>query len=331
MRPANPCVFVVGCPRSGTTLLQRMLDRHPQLAVANDTHFIPAGIAAATPHVELPLTSEMVERVRSFRTEGGYGFQRLGLPPGTLDRAARQSRTYPELVSALYSAFAELQGKPFAGEKTPDYARGLPLLHTLFPDAKVIHLLRDGRDVTLALVEWGHDKSVPGRLRGPARSKVWQESPVAASALWWAWHVRAARRAAASLGSVYYELRYEHLVSKPEATLRRLVDFLQLPFDAAMLSHHLERVPRADDPVAGSSAFKPTTPGLRDWQMQMEDHDVELVEALTRPLLRHYPRAYPEISREIKTEAKRYRKWWTRKVDRRDPRDQPAAHASRTG
>jgi hypothetical protein len=142
--------------------------------------------------------------------------------------------------------------------------------------------------------------------------------------------VRAARRAAASLGSVYYELRYEKLVSKPEPTLRRLVEFLHLPFDAAMLSHHQDRVPRADDPVAGSSAFEPTTPGLRDWQTQMEDHDVELVEALTRPLLRelHYRRVYPEISPEIKTEARRYRKWWTRKLARRDPSDQPVAQNS---
>jgi hypothetical protein len=322
-------VFVVGCPRSGTTLLQRMLDRHPELAVANDTHFIPAGIAGTIPQAELPLTAEMVGRVRSFRTGGGYGFERLGLPLGTLDSAARQSRTYPEFVSALYSAFAELQGKPLAGEKTPDYARCLPLLHALFPDAKVIHLLRDGRDVTLALVEWGHDKWRTGRLRGPARSKVWQESPVAASALWWAWQVKAARGAAAGLGSVYYELRYEDLVSEPGATLRELLDFLQLPFDAAMLNHHLGRAPRADDPVAGSSAFRPTTQGLRDWQMQMADHDVELVEALTRPLLRelHYPRAYPKISPEIKNEAKRYRKWWTRKLAGRDPSDQPAAQA----
>ena len=38
---SNPYVFVVGCPRSGTTLLQRMLDNHPLLAVANDSHFIP--------------------------------------------------------------------------------------------------------------------------------------------------------------------------------------------------------------------------------------------------------------------------------------------------
>ena len=57
-------------------------------------------------------------------------------------------------MSTLYSAFAELQGKPFAGEKTPDYVRCVPLLHALFPDAKVIHLVRDGRDVTLALIEW---------------------------------------------------------------------------------------------------------------------------------------------------------------------------------
>src|SRR5438552_17501484 len=115
-----------------------MLDCHPQLAVANDTHFIPAAIAGVTARADLPLTREMVERVRCFRTGGGYGFDRLGLPPGTLERAAHTAQTYPELVSSLYSAFAELQGKPLAGEETPDYTRCPSLLHALFPEAKLL-------------------------------------------------------------------------------------------------------------------------------------------------------------------------------------------------
>jgi hypothetical protein len=297
-----------------------MLDCHPRLAVANDTHFIPAAIAGVTARADLPLTVEMVERVRCFRTGGGYGFERLGLPSGTLERSAHDASTYPAFVSALYTAFAELQGKPWAGEKTPDYARCLPLLHSLFPDAKIVHLFRDGRDVTLALAEWGHDRWRTGRLRGPARSKIWQQSPVAASALWWEWHVTSARRMTVSLGPAYYELRYEDLVREPEATLRQLVDFLELPFDARMLSHHLERSPRADDPLAGASAWKPVTQGLRDWRTQMTAHDVELVEALTRTLLRElgYKRAFSKISPPLKAEAKRYRKWWTRKLARRD-------------
>src|SRR5262249_40442614 len=50
VRPANPRLFVVGCPRSGTTLLQRMLNSHPQPAVASYTHFIPAAIRGSHPH-----------------------------------------------------------------------------------------------------------------------------------------------------------------------------------------------------------------------------------------------------------------------------------------
>jgi hypothetical protein len=211
MDTRNPYVFVVGCPRSGTTLLQRMLDAHPHLAVANDTHFIPAAIGRRTPHRDLPLTPEIIERVRRFRTRGGMGFHRLGLPEGALESAASEAATYPELVAGLYARLAHLHGKRFAGEKTPDYVRYLPLLNALFPWAKVVHLIRDGRDVTLALLDWAQEKKT-GRLRGPARARLWQESPLAACALWWNWQVGSGRRDAPALGDSYREVRYETLV-----------------------------------------------------------------------------------------------------------------------
>ena len=56
----NPFVFVVGCPRSGTTLLQRMLDNHPELAVAHDSHFIPLAIKNESVGVDPQLTPELV-------------------------------------------------------------------------------------------------------------------------------------------------------------------------------------------------------------------------------------------------------------------------------
>lgn len=61
----NPYLFVVGCPRSGTTLLQRMLDSHPQLTVANDTHFILNVVLDFPDEVDPPLTAELVERMRA--------------------------------------------------------------------------------------------------------------------------------------------------------------------------------------------------------------------------------------------------------------------------
>ena len=314
----NPYVFVVGCPRSGTTLLQRMLDAHPHLAVSNDTHFIPAAIGRMTPHRDLPLTPEIVERVRRFRTRGGMGFHRLGLPEGALESAASEAATYSELVAELYVRLAHLHGKRFGGEKTPDYVRYLPLLNALFPWAKVVHLIRDGRDVTLALLDWAQEKKT-GRLRGPARARLWQQSPLAACALWWNWQVGSGRRDAPALGDRYREVRYETLVAKPEETLRDLADFLELPFAPEMLSFHAGRT-RTQPGLPTNKAWLPPTPGLRDWRTQMSAHDVELVEVLTGDLLSNlgYERAFRKPSRESRTEAKAYRKRWARKIARRE-------------
>lgn len=76
----NPYLFVVGCPRSGTTLLQRMLDAHPDLAVANDSHFILETLADFAPldplsgiDLDPALTRDLVEWVRTYRTFGRLG------------------------------------------------------------------------------------------------------------------------------------------------------------------------------------------------------------------------------------------------------------------
>src|SRR5690606_2697464 len=86
----NPALFVVGCPRSGTTLLQRMLDHHPQLAVANDTHFVPRCLEKHAPQAielavtgdDISLTSELVEEVRTY-----HRFPRLGIGATAVDQA----------------------------------------------------------------------------------------------------------------------------------------------------------------------------------------------------------------------------------------------------
>src|SRR5210317_1131217 len=95
---SNPYVFVVGCPRSGTTLLQRMLDNHPQLTISNDTHFViraAKGVLRKNP--QPPLTPELVEAVRSYRR-----FYRMGLEDDEVRSAAENCATYAEFVSRLY-------------------------------------------------------------------------------------------------------------------------------------------------------------------------------------------------------------------------------------
>jgi hypothetical protein len=297
----NPYLFVVGCPRSGTTLLQRMLDAHAQLTVANDTHFIPKAVQDLEVVGDLPLTGELVERVRGY-----HRFPRLGVPDEAVDEAAARAGTYGEFVALLYDALATRHGKPLAGEKTPDYCREIPVLHALFPAARFVHIVRDGRDVALSVLEWAHEG------KGPGRKALWREQPVGVSALWWRDMVETGRRDGAGVGdATYHELRYEDLVADPAGRLRTLSRFLDLPYDEGMAGFAEGRT-REKPGRDAKKAWLPATRGLRDWSTAMDERSVQLFEALAGDLLSDlgYPRRHERFPAEIAAVADRCRQWW---------------------
>ncbi|HEV8610776.1 MAG TPA: sulfotransferase [Thermoanaerobaculia bacterium] len=307
----NPYLFLVGCPRSGTTLLQRMLDSHPDLAVANDSHFVPRAVARCGAKEDVPLTDELVDRVLRYRR-----FVRLGVSEAAGRAAASRARTYSEFVSELYSEHARLHGKDLAGEKTPDYVRYLPLLHALFPRARVIHIVRDGRDVALSTLEWASEE------KGPGKFALWREEPVGVCALWWRWQVDSGRREGARLGSeLYREVRYEDLVADPEATLRSLAGFLDLPFAPEMVSFYAGKT-KSDAKLSAKSAWLPATPGLRNWRAEMLPEKVALFERLSGDLLSElkYERAFDEFPPETVEAARECRAWWDAELAARQER-----------
>jgi Sulfotransferase family len=297
----NPYAFVVGCPRSGTTLLQRMLDHHPLLAVANDSHFIPKVVEDLPLDTDPPLTPELVEWVRTYRR-----FYRLRLPDASVDEAAADARSYSEFVSAIYTQYARAHGKRLGGEKTPGYVRCLPRLHTLFPWVRSIHVIRDGREVALSALEWAHDG------KGPSKLSMWGEEPVAVCALWWRWQVSTGRNDGARLGPTRYrEVRYDHLVDHPEARLRELAEFLGLPDAAAMAAYHVGKTSHRAG-LSAKKAWLPPTAGLRNWHRGLPPRDQALFEALAGDLLTElgYERTVDTYPPEVTEVAERCRTWW---------------------
>src|SRR5262245_27486264 len=130
----NPYVFVVGCNRSGTTLLQRMLDAHPDLALLHEVSFIsPAHRAMVTMDVDgLEETAEWVIAYRKFHV--------LGISESAVRQAARSTSTFAEFVGELFTEAGWVRGKPLAGEKCPGYVMKLSLLAELFPQTRFVHL-----------------------------------------------------------------------------------------------------------------------------------------------------------------------------------------------
>ena len=273
---SNPFMFVVGCPRSGTTLLQRMLDNHPQLTVANDTHFITQAAKRVLREDSQPLlTTELIEAVKSYRR-----LYRLGLNDQEVESAAKNCQTYAEFVSRLYELRGKKNHKPLSGEKTPDYCRKMPALHTLFPTARFVEIVRDGRNTALSALDWAT------RFKSLGKWALWNEDPVGTCALWWRWQAGAGQRDGLVLGDeVYYQVKYEDLVENPKKELQAITTFLDLPFSDAMSNYYIGKTKHTPG-LSAKSAWLPPTRNLRDWRKDMPVEDVNVFEGIAGDLLR---------------------------------------------
>lgn len=298
---ANPYVFVVGCPRSGTTLLQRMLDAHPDMTIANDTHFITRAAKKILRHdAEPALTADLVELVENYRR-----FYRMGLSAEQVREAAGQSRSYSGFVARLYDARAANEGKTISGEKTPDYCRQIPTLSKLFPDSRFIHIVRDGRDTALSTLDWANEN------KGPGKWKLWQSDPVGTCALWWRWQVRKGCLEGGELPSDRYcEIRYEDLVDDPDTKLKELAGFLGIPYSESM-SRFFQGKTRKKPGLSAKSAWIPPTKGLRDWRKQMSREDALLFQELAGDWLERLGYELVDAPQETPSpRARRCRDWW---------------------
>ncbi len=308
---ANPYLFIVGCPRSGTTLLQRMINAHPQIAVTPESHWIPRLIEKPWAQTaEGTVTRKLIRRLIAHPK-----FARLRISREQVKKLAPKGRdeSYPCLVTRILDLYAKAQGKPLVGDKTPDYVRSIGLLHTLWPAARFVHLIRDGRDVCLSMLEWPKVHPRPGNFA------TWKQDPVSTAAWWWQLNVQLGRQARKSLGpKLYHELRYESLVACPRKQCEELFDFLNLPFDEAVLQFHAGQ-PEADPGLEKKRVGLPVTSGLRNWQSEMSAQDLERFEAIAGNLLDelHYPRAVPQPPTAALEHASRIRD-----LLNRDPRTQ---------
>jgi hypothetical protein len=314
----NPHLFIVGCPRSGTTLLGRMVDAHPEIAIIHEGRFVAAWFErrrGLTP--DGMVTPELIDELLGYPP-----FENVAVGRAELERLLRAGDqiAYSSFVSSVFDLHGRAHGKPLVGDKTPHYVRSLPTLHSLWPAAKFVHLIRDGRDVSQSVLGW---RKVTERGGSVARFSAFREDRVATVACWWEWLVRLGREDGAAMGPAsYHEIRYESLVTEPAAECERLCDFLGVPYYDRMLGFHEGR--ERDDPgLSAKKAWRPVTAGLRDWRSEMPRPDVERFEATAGGLLDElgYQRGARAVSAELSSHASRVRSSFASEVrDRRRPR-----------
>jgi Sulfotransferase family len=211
-------VFVLGCGRSGTKFLYHTLLSAGGFAVyyAESNAFNLLGLRFGN------LTRRANRRQLLDAYYKSMLFERTGLKPDDIDqRVMDECRHAGDFLRIVMEAIARRQGVPRWAECTPLHTLYLPLIKKLVPDALVVHIIRDGRDVTASLHRIGWIRPFP-----------WDRSRAfLPPALFWHWIVSKGRRYGKAMGEDYMEVHYEDVVQKPRETLGRIGRFIAQDLD----------------------------------------------------------------------------------------------------
>lgn len=195
-------IFIVGAPRSGTTLMRSIVDAHPHI-------FCPSWETGLFQHFNVMLNGDLLKVMKS---------EKELFPLSRADLLSWCRRSALDLLAQ----FGAKSGKPRWAEKTPAHIHDMSFILEVFPDAQFIHMIRRGTDVVKSLqnMPWA-----PRRIRWSIRT--WMDS------------VQKGRTVGAQLpAGQYTEVRYEKLIQEPQQVLRDLCDFLAEPFASQMLEFH---------------------------------------------------------------------------------------------
>lgn len=278
-RLAQP-IFVVGAPRSGTTLLRLILNRHTEIGLCDETFFFYYAVRRRRAFGDLSRSRNrrrLIDAYLSTRRlkEMGLDLRALG------HRLACEGTSYAAFFSTLLEFYADAHEKIRWGEKTPLHAAELPTLAEWYPDCRVVHIVRDPRDVVSSL------QRMPWGARSVLRNaRVWKRLSAPPNAD----RARIKRRI----------IRYEDLVTDPPGTVRSVCDYLGISYEPQMLVP--EPRPPAKRPWLQRAQGAITTKSVGAWRLELSHEQVRLIEWLCAPEMRFYgyPTMQPPASRWLK-------------------------------
>lgn len=266
-------IIIVGCPRSGTTMLQLMLHAHERIAIPPENRFVLTAYQRRREFGDLTVAANRRKLAEYVCAPQGVHFGDLGLDgPATIEEIMAGPPTLGSALAIVLQAYARRFDKPRWGDKRPAYLLNLDVIRKLFPDAQIVNIIRDGRDCVASL------KEAP-----------WHRGGVIKAVATWCRGMDEAARAARTFGpDSYYEIYYERLVAEPEAELRALCGYLGERYDPAMTQ--LEEV--ANIAVPKRKTWHALTHGeitperVGSWAQRLDPADLSLCEAVMGDRLR---------------------------------------------
>ena len=265
----NGPVFIIGAPRSGTTLLQYMLRSHPRISLpTGESHFMVPLYKGAESFGDLQ-NKDNIRRVLNEMYRRNAGFLDTDLHGLTFDTdlLARQLHTQgvttiPQLIRAMMELNAKGENKQRWGDKTPYYSLHVPLIMEMFPDAQILHIIRDGRDCALSMLERGKDLDIHNMYHA---ARIWKQ------------YVDAGQTAGRLLdSSQYYEFRYEDLLQRQLDVVSGICDFLGEEFSESVINYRKAsgsgKTPLLKKPIQAGNSEK--------WKNRMSRRQIRVFECM---------------------------------------------------
>ena len=268
----NRPIFIFGCPRSGTSLLSRIVGNHPRIAIPFESQVYPALFNWAKYYGDLSVPQNRERLVSDILS---LEYLRMWEPKPSVHEtlSAIQRYDFHGVFEGLMRAWARSQGKHRWGEKTPQNTFYWRELLKGFPNMQVLNIVRDGRDVALS-----YKKAVFGPKHVYLIAQRWVE------------YLRVGEEVRAVLGKdSFLEVRYEDLLSNPTGAVQEICSFLGEEYVTEMLESYKSKSSYPTDPHNELNLHKPI---LKDnagkWREQMKKRDLNIFEAVSGTYLERY-------------------------------------------
>ncbi|MGB3681467.1 MAG: sulfotransferase [Rubrobacteraceae bacterium] len=254
-RVESPGFFVVGHARSGTTWLERVINSHPEVLCKGGGMFFGRDVNPSEVHRTLPTALSGCEDLKTW-----YGMRVNGWGERPFEEAL------PGMVRALIDHISGTElarsGKRIVGDRTPHYVSCLEEIHELYPEAKIIHAVRDGRDAVISGMHnfWHHSRDRGGHISLEPEEieirdayfedreaflsdgqSIFTEKRLLQRARRWNHTVGQGRRTGMELfGDNYLDFRYEDHLHQPHEALAKLFGFLEVGTDPHTIERAIE-------------------------------------------------------------------------------------------
>lgn len=260
-------LFIVGCPRSGTTMVQQALNRHSSIAIPPETKFFFSFFGHSKHH----------QRRHLDRLNSDLNIQ-LELPEAGI-RSDDAGRAFYEEMANQYVEKLNKKGVAWFGEKTPEHTGHMGRIRQLFPDSKILILYRDGRDVALSL------------------SKTpWMPGGLNVGFLVWLYYQRLVMQARNSCIPNIYLARYEDIVANPEREFASILNFLDLPYErqVALGYGNSEGIPEREYLWKANALQRINSSRVGSFQSELSQTQIAILERLGQHTLSSF--GYPLLT-----------------------------------